>query len=166
MTSLFIGENLVVSYSAPTEDRPLAVSWQIGGCLPGVYYKKLPQVYTFWSLQKTSTKFRVTRQDLITVHAKAWNKAAGTRGNLHFKFAPGSQEFGMNQGPLAIYSSMVPDHKKVRTQRGLFSLVLWKQVMIISPEEKFTANVRIFVLYYIFVTYCQGRILTAYCCAR
>ena len=74
-----------------------------------------------------------------SVTVKAWNTPVGTRGNLPFKFAPGSQEFGMNQGQFQINQGqyqMIPDHKKVRTQRDLFCLVLWKQVMIIISWRK------------------------------
>ena len=55
----------------------------------------------------------------VTSHliSKPWNKPAGTRGNLHFKIAPGSQGFGMNQEQFSKYSSLLPEHMKVRTQR-------------------------------------------------
>ncbi len=69
---------------------------------------------------------------------------------LHFKIAPGSQGFVMNQGQFQMnqgqYSLMLPEHKKVRPQRGRFSLVYIMKASKITPEGKFTANVRISVV--------------------
>ena len=94
-------------------------------------------------------------------------------GNLHFEIAPGSWGFGISQGQFQInqgqfskYSSMLPEHNKVRTQRNRISLVCIIKTSKITPEGKFTANVRIYVIYYIVVMYRHGRILTANCCAR
>ncbi len=79
---------------------------------------------------------------------------AGTRSNLHFKIALGSLGFGMNQGQFQMnqgqfsqYSSMLPECNKVRTQTDRFSLVFIMKTSKMTPEGKFTANVRIFVIY-------------------
>ncbi len=47
------------------------------------------------------------------------------------------------------------------TQRDRFSLVFIMKTSKIPPEGKFTANARISVIDYIFVTYWHGRNLTA-----
>ncbi len=97
----------------------------------------------------------------------------GTRGNSYLKIAPDLHGFGMNQGQFQMsqgqfskFSSMLPEHNKVRTQRDRFSMAFIMKTSEITPEGKFTANVRISVIHYIFVTYRYGRILTANCCAR
>ena len=68
-------------------------------------------------------------------------------------------------GQFSKYSSMLPKHNKVWTQRDQFSLVFIMKTSKTTPEGKFKANLRISVIYYIFVTYRHGRILTANCCA-
>ncbi len=88
------------------------------------------------------------------------NKPAGTRGDLHFKIAPGSRWFGTNQGQFQMnrgqfskYISMLQKHiNKVWTQRDRFSMVYIMKTSKITPEGKFTTNVRISVIYYSFVT--------------
>ena len=90
----------------------------------------------------------------------------GTRGNLHFKIAPGSQGFGMNQGQFSKYSSMLPKHNKVWTQRDRISLVFIMTTSKITPKGNFAAHVRISVIYYIVETRRHGHILAANCCAR
>ncbi len=73
------------------------------------------------------SKLRLVHRDL------AW-----TRGNSK-----------RTRGNFAKYSSMLPEHKKVRTQRGRFSLVFIIKTINITPKGKFTANIRISVVYYI-----------------
>ncbi len=75
---------------------------------------------------------------------------------LHFKIAPGSWGFGMNQGQFQMnqrqfskYSSMLPEYNKVRTQRDRISLISIMKTSKITPEGKFTVNVRIYVIYYL-----------------
>ena len=59
----------------------------------------------------------------------------------------------------------LPKHNKVWTQRDRFPVFIIKTSKI-TPKGEFTANVGIYVIDYIFVTYCQGRNLTENCCAR
>ena len=75
---------------------------------------------------------------LCAITTKPWNKPAGTRGNLHFKIAPGSQgfvmnqgKFQMNQGQFSKYSLILPEHNKVLSTRkrpNFFDYLLRKEV--------------------------------------
>ncbi len=78
---------------------------------------------------------------------KPWNKPEETRWKLHFKIAPGSQGFGMNQGQFQMNqgqfskcSSLLPEHKQVRAQRGQFSVVFIMKTSEISHKGNYTAN--------------------------
>ncbi len=63
---------------------------------------------------------------------------------------------------------MLPEHNKVNTQRDRISLefIMKLKTSKITPKGKFTAKVKIYEIYHIFVTYHHGRILTANCCAQ
>ncbi len=138
-------------------------SWIL--CLHWIGLFPLTQLWNYHTIQMYMYRFFTSRVHQ-TSWCKPWNKPAGTRGNLHFKIAPGSWGFGMNQGQVSKYRSMFPKQNKLQIQRDRFSLVFITKTSKITTEGKFTANVRISVVYYIFVTYRHGRILRANCCAR
>ncbi len=109
----------------------------LNDCLP-VIFRNLWYTYCTPSLQIRREPGATSISKLCVVHRDlAW-----IRGNSKW-----------NQGQFWKYSSMLPRHNKVWTQGDQFSLIFILKTSRITPEGKFTADVRISVIYYIFVTY-------------
>ncbi len=73
--------------------------WDEADCEMDLYKESILMVQYYDDKVQTCNMFIHSElEEGCLVQTKPWNNPAGTRDNLHFKIAPSSHVFGMNQG--------------------------------------------------------------------